>query len=286
MNRSHRSRLLNGAWFLAIVALGPAACSLGTPGEEGSFRLAVVGDFGVGNSSEGDVSEAIREWVQASNADALVTTGDNVYPDGDPDEFDEAWEEPYGWVADEGLPIVSSLGNHDVRGGDGEQVMELLDMPAPWYRERFGDAELFVLDANQVDDAEQTEWLEDALQDSDAAWQIAVFHQPAYSCSKHGSTDEVVDEWVPLFEEHDVDLVLNGHDHNYQRFASNGVTYVVTGGGGAGLYDLEDCDDDHPERLAGEQEHHFVTVTGSRTELRITARDEDGDELDLATLPE
>jgi len=162
-----------------------------------------------------------------------------------------------------------------------------LGMPAPWYRESIGSADLFILDANNVESSRQRSWLENALERSDASWLIAAFHHPAFSCSKHGSTDAVVDDWVPLFEEHGVDLVLNGHDHNYQRFRHAGVTYIVTGGGGAPLYDLEQCDDDHPERLAGNDEtRHYVTLLGSPRALRVTAVDEDGEVLDRVILKE
>jgi predicted phosphodiesterase len=253
------------------------------PGE--TFRFAVVGDFGEGNRAERRVANAIEDWVEDTGAEALVTTGDNIYPDGDPKYFEEAWREPYGWVKEEGVEIAASLGNHDVEGGEAEEVMDLLEIPRPWYRERVGDVELFVLDGNRVGDPRQTQWLRDALQGSDGGWQIAVSHQPAFSCSKHGSTPGVVREWVPLFEKNGVDLVLNGHDHSYQRFVSEGVTYVVTGGGGAELYGLRACDDGHPDRIEGEdEEHHFVGVFGSSKVLRVAAIDEDGDVIDIATL--
>jgi predicted phosphodiesterase len=253
------------------------------PGE--TFRFAVVGDFGEGNRAERRVANAIEDWVEDTDADAFVTTGDNIYPDGDPSYFQDAWRGPYGWVKEEGVEIAATLGNHDVEGGEAKEVMDLLDIPASWYRERVGDAELFVLDGNRVGDPRQTQWLRDALQGSDRGWQIAVFHQPAFSCSKHGSTRAVVREWVPLFEKHGVDLVLNGHDHNYQRFESEAVTYVVTGGGGAELYGLRTCDHGHPERIEGEDdEHHFVAVFGSSKALRLAAIDEDDDVIDIATL--
>jgi 3',5'-cyclic AMP phosphodiesterase CpdA len=231
------------------------------------------------------VADAVKEWVEETDASALVTTGDNIYPDGDPENFEEAWREPYGWVKRADVDVVASLGNHDVEGGESDEVMNLLGIPHHWYRKRIGNAELFVLDANRVGDSGQTRWLERALRKSRSVWQIAVFHQPAFSCSKHGTTEAVVRTWVPLFEKHGVDLVLNGHDHNYQRFLWDGITYVVTGGGGAQLYGLRACDEDHPERREGDdEEHHFVGVFGSTRTLRLTAIDDDNDVIDTARL--
>jgi hypothetical protein len=55
-----------------------------------TFRLAVIGDFGEGNRDEERVSNAVRAWVEETGADALVTTGDNIYPAGDPEYFEDA----------------------------------------------------------------------------------------------------------------------------------------------------------------------------------------------------
>jgi hypothetical protein len=244
----------------------------------------VVGDFGTGGVVEQQISDAIETWATAPRADALVTTGDNIYPAGETEDFADAWRRPYRWVSDGGFEVIASLGNHDVQADNEDEVMEVLGMPAPWYRERIGAAELFVLDSNGVADQEQVFWLQDSLAESRAAWQIAVFHQPAYSCAEYGSTEEVIEHWLPLFEAEGVDLVLNGHDHNYQRFESNGVTYIVTGGGGARLYDLDRCSAGYPRRLAGAVEHHFVTVVGSARSMRIMARDRRGRSIDAVTL--
>lgn len=248
------------------------------------FRAAVVGDFGTGGTAERAVAAQVRRWAQSRRADALVTTGDNVYPAGEPDEFARAWRRPYGWVAAAGLRVVASLGNHDVGRAGGRPVMGLLGMPARWYATRVGNADLFVLDGNDPTNPKQLAWLRSALAGSQARWQIAVFHQPAYSCSRHDSTPTIVRNWVPVFEAYGVDLVLNGHDHNYQRFASrNGVTYVVAGGGGKGLYEIDECGGGEPAMAAGnDEDHSFVTVEASDGHLRLTAIGATGEILDAA----
>ncbi|MDQ4059288.1 MAG: metallophosphoesterase, partial [Actinomycetota bacterium] len=212
--------------LVGIIALWLGACDTPpeprapeqvAPVEDPTFGLVVIGDYGTGEEEAMDVAGEVREWVEAHGTDALVTTGDNVYPEAEPEYFDRAWVQPYGWVQDEGLAVVASLGNHDVDAEDeGRAVMELLDMPHRWYVRSIGDADIFALDANQPEDEEQLAWLEDALASSKAAWKIAVFHQPVFSCAKHDGTPDIVEEWVPIFEDNEVDLVLNGHDHTYQ----------------------------------------------------------------------
>jgi hypothetical protein len=61
-------------------------------------------------------------------------------------------------------------------------------------------------------------------------------HNPVYSSGQHGSSEKIQKIVLPLFEKHRVHIVFTGHDHGYERTKSiNGVTYVVTGGGGAPL---------------------------------------------------
>lgn len=252
-----------------------------------TFRFGVIGDFGTGGEETDAVAEDLRRWATRNNADAILTTGDNIYEDGEPAEFDDGWIEPYGWAEEQGIDVIASLGNHDIRSDDGEPVMDLLDMPDRWYSKTVGDAEVFVLEANNPAEGSQIKWLERSLERSDAVWKIAVFHQPAYSCSSHDSTPGVVRRWVPIFEKHEVDLVLNGHDHNYQRFATtNGVTYVVTGGGGnPELYPLDECPEGTPERVAADDDrHHFVAIEGSSKRLRVEAIATNGSTIDRFSL--
>ncbi|MGH2695347.1 MAG: metallophosphoesterase family protein [Actinomycetota bacterium] len=247
-----------------------------------TFSFLVIGDFGTGAAIERAVAVGARAWAEASGTEAVITTGDNVYPDGSPTYYDEAWDEPYGWVTEEGIDVVASLGNHDVQHGEGRGVMELLDMPSRYYSHVEGDAEVFVLDTTDPADPEQLAWLERALASSIAAWRIAVFHHPAHTCGRYSPEPTVRADWLPLFQRYDVDLVFTGHDHNYQRFSEQeGVTYVVTGGGGAGLYEVHEC----PGLTAHDDEkHHFVVIEGSTEELRGKVVALDGSVLDEFSL--
>jgi hypothetical protein len=282
-----------------VVAPTTGATATGAPASEagdvspfpsqapGGLHLVVVGDFGTGDDDENEVSQAMLRWVDTNGASAFLTTGDNIYPAGESADFDEAWTEPYGWVAARGLPVVASLGNHDVMNDGGAAVQDLLAMPDRWYSKVIGDAEIFVLDANDPANGDQLQWLTQALQASSATWKIAVFHEPAYSCASHDGTPLVQELWVPLFESTGVDLVLNGHDHDYQRFvAPDGPTYVVTGGGGDSLYPLEPCPAGYPPRVAGnDQDHHFLAVTADLAGLRVQALGSNGVVIDDFTIP-
>ncbi|MFJ9721971.1 metallophosphoesterase [Streptomyces sp. NPDC101209] len=114
---------------------------------------------------------------------------------------------------------------------------------------------------------------------------VVVFHQPAWSCSRHGSAPAVDARWGPVLERHRVTLVLNGHDHTYQRFTSaHGVTHIVTGGGGAALYPVgSGCRTPHSAAAASRR--HFTAVEVTATRVTVTAVSDDGAVLDRIVLP-
>jgi len=240
---------------------------------ESPVRFAVIGDFGSGDEAESAVASAVHAWVADRDAVALVTTGDNVYDDGNPEDFDDAWHEPYGWVAREGVDVIAALGNHDVGTDAGVPVMELLGMPGRWYARRYGPVEFVVLDGNEIGEASQAAFLARVLRDSGAAWQVVVVHQAPYSCGRHGDDAEEIREVMgTALADGGAELVLSGHDHNYQRFPPiGGVTFVVTGGGGAELYELEACEPGIPAPVVGiDDAHHFLTARATPHRLRVS----------------
>jgi acid phosphatase len=246
--------------------------------------FVAFGDFGGGKSRHA-VATAIKRWVAAGHRiDALVTTGDNVYEDGDPRAFGAQLDQPYQQLR-QTRPLWVTLGNHDVKGGHGLQQLGYLGLPPLPYAKRLPGVELLFLDANRPDQR-QSAWLDRQLGAPGPPFRAVVFHQPAYSCgTQHGSTRAVIRRWVPILERHRVALVLNGHEHDYQRFTSGaGVTYVVTGGGGRELYPILRSCRGVPTRQAWAVRHHFVAVEVRRGALSLAAVAEDGSVLDRAVL--
>jgi predicted phosphodiesterase len=84
--------------------------------------------------------------------------------------------------------------------------------------------------------SEQYQFLERDLAGTSRPFKVFLGHHPAYSSGFHGSTKNMQEHLQPLFERYGVQLVLAGHDHDYERTIVNGITYVVSGGGGAPLY--------------------------------------------------
>jgi hypothetical protein len=244
--------------------------------------LVAFGDFGGGDAQQA-VARAMERWAAGHRVDALVTTGDNVYNRGEPERFPAQLDQPYRELR-RTRPMWATLGNHDVRAGHGAEQLRHLGLPDLPYAKSLPGLQLLVLDANRVD-AEQASWLDARLGEPGPALRVVVFHQPAWSCSRHDSTEEVGRLWLPVIERHRVALVLNGHDHNYQRFVSEGgVTYVVTGGGGRSLYRLDACPAGGPRRVAEAVRHHFVAVEVRDGSLTLTAVASDDAVLDRAVI--
>lgn len=197
-----------------------------------ALRLAAAGDVG----ESGDRLEAAAHAMESAEPDppydVLLLLGDNVYPDGDPARLQETVFRPFAPVLDAGATLLAILGNHDVRKGHGDAQMRALGMPGRWWSRSFGDVQIVGLDSNEPDDTEQLRFLKAKLAASNARWKIVALHHPPYSAGYHGSSRAVRRAFSPLFERYGVQLVLSGHDHDYQRSKPvNGVTYVVSGGG-------------------------------------------------------
>jgi 3',5'-cyclic AMP phosphodiesterase CpdA len=255
-----------------IAFICSCACVLALSGSTSAQPLVAflaAGDYGVGGSAQLTLGQSMRRYEARRPADMLVLLGDNDYTRS-PTRFRANWARSFGWARRSGLRVSGVLGNHDYETGDGGYQLRLLGMPARYYARTLGDVQLFFLDSNAVTDR-QTAWLERRLAASTATWKIAAFHHPPYTCGGHFGHQDVQERWVPLFERYGVQLVLSGHDHNYQRFARrNGVTYVVHGGGAAGLYPVRRCPASYPRRVRARAQHGFLYVTVGGKEPLLT----------------
>lgn len=235
------------AFATAFALVGTTAVSAAMPGRVGApdvtiplahrvdaneplYRIAALGDVGTGDADEYAVASQVAAVGEADPFDALVLLGDNVYPDGNPARLNATVFTPFGPVLESGAALLPVIGNHDQNYAD-EQVAAL-GMPGRWYATRLGDVLFIGLDSNLPEDPVQLAWLQSTLAESSAQWIIAAMHHPPFSAGVHGSDEDTRDTFVPLFEKYGVDLVLAGHDHDYQRsIAVGGVTYVVSGAG-------------------------------------------------------
>ncbi len=248
------------------------------------LRVAVFGDSGVGTTTQYEVGMEMTKW----DPELFLHTGDIVYDSGTEQEFIDKFFTVYSNLLSE-VPFYGSIGNHDYTTELAGPYKELFETPTngddeDYYSFNYDNTHFVSLNSNLDYSVSSTmyNWLDDDLGDTSKKWVVVFFHHPPYSSGSHGSTVDMQTTLVPLFEEHNVDLVLNGHDHSYERFDPiNEVQYIVTGGGGNTLYPEGTP---IPESAFFLSENHFVGLTISTDTLALEAIDEDGFVFDTVTL--
>jgi hypothetical protein len=185
-----------------------------------------------------------------SIADTVFTTGDNVYPDGTAAQFSECYDPSWGRHKSRTYP---SVGNHDYHTGDASGYFEYFGSSAGepgkgYYSYDLGTWHIIVLNSVIAvgTGSEQEQWLRADLAAHPVPCTLAYWHYPRFSSGiVHGSDPTVHALWQALYD-FGADVILNGHEHNYERFApqnpagvadpARGIRQFVIGLGGRSLY--------------------------------------------------
>ena len=221
-----------------------------TPGRA-PFRFAVVGDTGSGGAGQ----LAVRDQLAKLDPEFVLHVGDIAYEDSRHSEVVRRYFVPFADLL-ASRPFYVAWGNHDVRRDGGERLRKLFRFPESteegqerYYAFSWGDVRVWCLDEAMDFSAGSVQhaWLRADLAASKAKYRIVFAHYPVYSSAAYakefsGLRKRIGAEILPLLEEHDVDLYLNGHVHNYERTVpirdgkrvgpGEGVVHVTTGGGG------------------------------------------------------
>lgn len=213
-----------------------------TPGSTDGFVFGVAGD------SRGDPTTwaAVVAGMEAHGAEFRLFTGDAVNRGTEMPEWHDWFDA--GGSALARTATIPVHGNHE---GMAQQYFAQFALPGneQWFSFDYGNAHFTIVNDSTETEAdwdEQLAWLEADLAASSAPWKFLVHHKPAYSSSEVHAEDAFVrSEIVPVAENGGVDVDLTGHNHHYERSlplhsgalnAETGVTYVVTAGAGAPLY--------------------------------------------------
>lgn len=249
--------------------------------EPGSWKFAAIGDYGAGTKHLAKVAANIAR----SGAKLVVTTGDNVYPTGRWQDYEKNWEPYMGPVA-RTRNFMPSLGNHDMYKDDLRPYFahfpHLKGNAYYTFTER--NAQFYALDGDQDLRAgsAQYRWLEKQLAKSKKPWKVLYLHYPLFGSSDKGN--EISDAVQPLAEKYGVQLVLAGHEHNYLRSKPiNGVTHVLTGGGGQRVYPFMSKKASHVALRAAK--YHHVELSVGTNKMVVRAIDEEGRRIDSAEIP-
>jgi hypothetical protein len=181
-----------------------------------------------------------------------------------------------------------ALGNHERHT---PYFASIFHDGVPYYSFDWGNAHFTILDSDVQNAAPserersiywkgQVQWLEEDLNEHQKAdYRFVVAHHPPFSAvfSRQGSNPHIT-ALTPMFEKYHVSAGFFGHDHNYQHYLKNGVHYVVTGGGGAPLYDVNRPPREITVRV--DKIENFVSVSVNGKTAHLTAISIDGRTLD------
>src|SRR5512143_3907861 len=259
-----------GASTLATATVGPtptstlAATAPGTPGPSastganapsssppGSVVVIAAGDI-ASCSSTGDTATAkLVEGI----AGTVVTLGDSVYDNGTAREFSRCYDPTWGLARDRTRPAP---GNHDYNTAGAAAYFAYFGAAAGdpnrgYYAYDLGTWRLYALNSNCGDiggcgvGSAEVAWLRADLAAHPSECVLAYWHHPRFSSGLHGSNAFVAGLWDALYAA-GAELVLNGHDHSYERFApqsdagsldpDRGIVEFVVGTGGFSHYEF------------------------------------------------
>ena len=229
------------------------------------FTFFAVGDIGEPIETGGTpdlLAHALKPELDQMDFGLLL--GDIIYPDGKSEDYDKNLFTHFDKVFPY-IPVYPVLGNHDWHEPDSNYTHEWkLPGNEHWYSFDYANVHFTALDTKNGEMHlydEQLAWLENDLKSvNDKDWKIVYLHHNGNSCTYKEDYEAVVSLY-PIFEAYDVDLVLNGHAHTYERLNPMGAEGVV-------------LDSEIGDKLHYDAPEGFISITvGSGGKLRGVGSD-------------
>ena len=207
----------------------PSATPAGTPGPNDPV-LVGAGDISSCAQDNDTLTADLLDQVVASATGEVVvfTAGDNAYESGSIEEYQQCYDPTWGRQKARTRPV---LGNHEYASGNANGYFQYYgaiagDPAQGYYSYDLGGWHIIVLNTNDhcqelpcVDGSPQAAWLRSDLNTHPAFCTLAIWHDPLFSSGRvHGSSQFVKPLWSLLYAA-GADMVVNGHEHNYERFA-------------------------------------------------------------------
>jgi Icc-related predicted phosphoesterase len=263
-----------------------------------AFTFVAFGDTRFHDPSDTSAANpAVRRALVAAidrERPAFVSIGGDLVYVGENAGDWNVWDSETAIWREHHIPVYPALGNHDVKGGQQALDNYFARFPelqkSPFYSVQTQNTVMLILDSNQDElSGEQGKWLRSQLDNipSSADFLFLIFHHPVYTSSSDekvmggGHSSRSHEQALgQLLEERQKQIrarivVFNGHVHNYERHEHGGVTYFVTGGGGAHAYPVPRKSDDpyqdsgiNYHYLLAQVDHNHLTITMNKLEFK------------------
>jgi len=237
-----RRLLAASATAAAILAIGLPVTSVAAAGDP---VLVGAGDIAVCGGSGDSQTAALLARIPGT----VFTAGDNAYPDGTLANYQDCYDPTWGIAFGRTRP---SLGNHEYATSGAAGYFGYFGArggPAGkgYYAYNLGTWRIYVLNSNCSKvggcgaTSPEVRWLKSDLAAHPRRCILAYWHHPLFSSGYHGNNSAVRPFWDALYAAR-ADVVVNGHDHDYERFArqapggsrtTHGIIEFVVGTGGA-----------------------------------------------------
>lgn len=208
-----------------------------------------AGDIASCDVAEDEATAKLMDRISGT----VFTIGDNVYPNGTVSEFANCYNPTWGRHKSRTKPVA---GNHDYNTANASGYYSYFgnsagDPSKGYYSYNLGQWHIIALNSNCSNiggcnaGSSQEQWLRSDLAANSNKCTLAYMHYPLFSSGPHGGNETMRDLWKALYQGK-AEIVLNGHDHDYERFApqdylgnansTNGIREFVVGTGGKNLY--------------------------------------------------
>ncbi len=219
-----------------------------------SVPVTLMGSGDIAGDEE--EASATARLIRDADPDAVFTTGDNAYPDGSESDYAKRYDPTWGSFKDRTHPVP---GNHEYHTDDAAGYVDYFgaeDVTNPvdgglYYGWDVGNGwRAYALNSEISTTGAQLRWLRDDVAAHPGMHYILYAHEPRYTSSeKHDPFEDLCPLWDTLAATGGLEIVLAGHNHQYERFApmdcdgrvdADGARSFVIGSGGNGLYGLAD----------------------------------------------
>ncbi len=281
-----------------ISGIGSGELKLAPKSRETSVKFAVFGDNKSWHTNYEGSDEKYRKLISLlikKEPEFVVNTGDLVFEGRDYRDWVTFFN--IGKPLMKNVPYFPVIGNHEE---SSKPLFDFFKFPdnRSYYSFNWGPIHFIVLNSSGMEarverrQLPQTEWKEfleqfndtvelpffrqqlswlqsDLEQHKDFPFIFVSFHYPVFNTlnREFENEDIIQNDWLPLFKQHQVSAVFNGHNHHYHHALKDGIHYIITAGAGAGIYERSGSKVEHEVMYS--EENHFVLASASPENCRF-----------------